>query len=233
MKTLPEFHFQEGEVLLFDKPFDWSSFDLVKKIRYMIKKAEGRDIKVGHAGTLDPYATGLLILCTGKATKTIESIQAQPKTYSGIIQLGATTPSYDLESEPDASFPVEHITEELIQKTAATFMGEQWQTPPIFSAKMIDGKRAYELARKGETPQMRPNLIHIYKLQLKPLENNRIQFLVTCSKGTYIRSLAHDIGKALQSGAYLASLCRDQIGDYKLTDAFSIETFQSLVNPQK
>lgn len=221
-----DWKFEEGEILLFDKPFDWSSFDLVKKIRYMIKKSVGKDIKVGHAGTLDPYATGLLILCTGKATKKIESIQAQPKTYSGIIQLGATTSSYDLESEPNETFPVDHITHEMLLLKAQSFVGVINQLPPIFSAKLINGKRAYELARRGEIPVMNPKQIEIYDFKVTPLENSRIEFTVTCSKGTYIRSLAHDYGKALNSGAYLASLRRDSIGHYELSKAFTTDSFK-------
>lgn len=219
-------NFEEGEILLFDKPFDWSSFDLVKKIRYMIKQNTGKNIKVGHAGTLDPYATGLLILCTGKATKKIESIQDQVKEYSGIIQLGATTPSYDLESEPNQTYPTEHITPALMVEVTKRFIGEMDQLPPIFSAKMINGKRAYELARKGETPIMNPKRIVIYDFVVEPLAENKLSFKVTCSKGTYIRSLAHDLGKALDSGAYLASLQRDAIGEYQLKNAYTIDSFR-------
>ena len=226
---ISSFHFEEGELLLFDKPFDWSSFDLVKKIRYMIKKHAGKDIKVGHAGTLDPYATGLLILCTGKATKKIESIQDLPKTYSGHIKLGATTASYDLESEPDRFFPIDHITDELIQATLPGFIGEQDQLPPIFSAKMIGGKRAYELARKGEVPVMNPKKIEIFDFQVNRLAADELAFTVQCSKGTYIRSLAHDLGKALGSGAYLSSLRRDAIGSHLLANAFTIPSFQELL----
>lgn len=223
---MKEWKFEEGEILLFDKPFDWSSFDLVKKIRFTIRKHLGRDLKVGHAGTLDPYATGLLILCTGKATKKIESIQDQKKVYSGIIKLGATTASYDLESEPDTFYPTDHITSELLQKTVNAFIGEQDQLPPIFSAKMIGGKRAYELARKGETPVMNPKKIEILDFRVQRIQNDELDFCVTCSKGTYIRSLAHDLGKALNSGAYLASLKREAIGEYRLSDAYSIDTFR-------
>ncbi len=221
-----DWKFEEGEILLFDKPFDWSSFDVVKKIRWMIKKNLGKDIKVGHAGTLDPYATGLLVLCTGKSTKKIESIQDQIKVYSGTMILGATTPSYDLESEPDTPYPIDHITDELLEKTIQTFIGVQDQVPPIFSAKLINGKRAYELARKGETPVMNPKKIEILEFIVKRVKPDELKFKVTCTKGTYIRSLAHDLGKALGSGAYLASLQRDAIGGYLLANAFSIETFR-------
>lgn len=223
---MKEWKFEEGEILLFDKPFDWSSFDLVKKIRFMIKKFVGKDVKVGHAGTLDPYATGLLILCTGKATKKIESIQDQPKVYSGTIKLGATTASYDLESDPDQFFPTDHITEQLIHQTVSSFVGIHDQVPPIFSAKMIDGKRAYELARKGETPVMNPKKIEIFDFQVQRIQPDELAFTVTCTKGTYIRSLAHDLGKALGSGAYLASLKREAIGSYNLQQAYTIDTFR-------
>ncbi len=223
---MKEWKFEEGEILLFDKPFDWSSFDLVKKVRNLIKKHLGKDIKVGHAGTLDPYATGLLILCTGKSTKKIEGIQDQKKVYSGTIKLGATTASYDLESEPDTFFPTEHITDELLEQTVKSFIGIHDQLPPIFSAKMVGGKRAYELARKGETPMLNPKKIEILDFKVQRTLVDELDFLVTCTKGTYIRSLAHDLGKALNSGAYLASLKREAIGDYTLTNAFSIESFK-------
>jgi tRNA pseudouridine55 synthase len=227
-----DWKFEEGEILLFDKPFDWSSFDLVKKTGNMIKKFVGKNIKVGHAGTLDPYATGLLILCTGKATKKIETIQDQLKVYSGNIKLGATTPSYDLESEPDQFFPIDHITDELIHTAVTSFIGVHDQVPPIFSAKMIGGKRAYELARKGEVPIMTPRRIEILQFQVQRLNNDELAFSVVCTKGTYIRSLAHDLGKALHSGAYLASLKRDAIGSYQLADAFTIDTFRESLEDQ-
>lgn len=220
-------NFEDGEILLFDKPFDWSSFDLVQKIKNTIKKHTGKKVKVGHAGTLDPYATGLLILCTGKATKKIETIQDQEKIYSGTIKLGATTASYDLESQPDKFFPIEHISDQLIQETAAKFIGEHHQLPPIFSAKMINGQRAYDLARKGEIPVMNPKLITIYEFKVDRLKPDELTFYVKCSKGTYIRSLAHDLGQALQSGAYLAALSRDGIGAYKLENAFTVASFEA------
>lgn len=223
---MKNWNFEEGEILLFDKPFDWSSFDLVKKVRFMMRKRLGRDLKVGHAGTLDPYATGLLILCTGKATKKIESIQDLPKKYSGIIHLGATTPSYDLESEPNEFFPTNHITDELLKERAKSFVGSFEQLPPIFSAKLINGKRAYELARKGETPIMNPKRIEIYDFNIERLDEQQVKFTVTCSKGTYIRSLAHDYGKSLGSGAYLATLRRDAIGDYEVNNSFTIDSFR-------
>ena len=222
-----DWNFEEGEILLFDKPFDWSSFDLVQKIKNTIKKHTGNKVKVGHAGTLDPYATGLLILCTGKATKTIDLIQNQPKTYSGIIKLGATTASYDLESEPDQLFPIEHINDKKIADVAKKFIGEQEQLPPIFSAKMINGQRAYELARKGEVPVLNPKKIEIFDFKISRKSLDEMEFIVKCSKGTYIRSLAHDFGKALASGAYLASLRRDGIGEHLLTDSYTVESFSN------
>jgi tRNA pseudouridine55 synthase len=223
MKTA--FDFEAGEILLFDKPFDWSSFDVVKKIRYLLKKKAGKEIKVGHAGTLDPYATGLLILCTGKATKKIESIQAAEKEYTGIIQLGAITPSYDLETEPDTVFPTAHITPKEVQNVLKKFIGPQMQLAPAFSAKMINGKRAYELARKGQEVDLKPHAVVIYELEALLKEDFSLHFRVRCSKGTYIRTLAHDIGIALQSGGYLSKLTRTAIGPYRLEDAWSIEDF--------
>ena len=222
-----EWNFEKGEILLFDKPFDWSSFDLVQKIKNTIKKHTGNKVKVGHAGTLDPYATGLLILCTGKATKTIDLIQNQPKIYSGIIKLGATTASYDLESEPNQFFPIEHISNEKIVETAKKFIGEQEQMPPIFSAKMINGQRAYELARKGEVPVMNPKKIEIFDFKVNRKSLDEVEFIVKSSKGTYIRSLAHDFGRALDSGAYLAALRRDAIGEHLLSKAYTIESFSN------
>jgi tRNA pseudouridine55 synthase len=219
-------NFEAGEILLFDKPFDWSSFDVVQKVKNTIKKHTGHKVKVGHAGTLDPYATGLLILCTGKSTKKIESIQDLPKTYSGRIKLGAITASYDLESEPEQFLPVDHVSDALIAEAVAGFVGEQDQLPPIFSAKMIQGTRAYELARKGEIPVMTPKKIEIFEFKVKHLAPDELEFMVTCSKGTYIRSLAHDLGQALGCGGYLAALSRDAIGEYALADAFTIERFE-------
>lgn len=229
---MPKWNFEDGEVLLFDKPFDWSSFDLVQKVKNTIKKYTNKKVKVGHAGTLDPYATGLLVICTGKKTKIIEGIQDQPKTYSGLIKLGATTASYDLESDPDQFFPIEHITDDLLSSTVQQFMGEQDQLPPIFSAKMINGKRAYELARKGEIPVMNPKKIEIFDFKVNRISADELEFIVKCTKGTYIRSLAHDLGKALGSGAYLASLRRDAIGEHLLADALTIESFRQSLEAQ-
>ena len=224
------FDFKNGEVLLINKPLTWTSFNVVKKIRYLIKyKTDFGKVKVGHAGTLDPLATGLIIVCTGKETKQIEKYQAQVKEYIATIKLGATTPSFDLETEIDNEYPIEHITEELIQKTLLQFKGTLNQTPPIFSAKQVNGKRAYTYARKGEHVEMKPVQISIDELEILSEfdELPELRLRIICSKGTYIRSLAHDIGKALNSGAYLAGLCRIRIGNYRLEDAFSIDDFEN------
>lgn len=223
---MKDLDFLAGEVLLFDKPMEWTSFDVVKKIRYELKKKLGvKKIKVGHAGTLDPLATGLLILCTGKKTKTIASIQEQEKTYEGTFYLGATTPSYDLETEVNATFDKTHISKKQIQEVTDAFIGEHLQSPPIFSAKKIDGKRAYEFARKGEERKMKKSLIQLYDFATDPTNFPEVEFKVRCSKGTYIRSLAYDFGLALNSGAYLKSLRRTQIGEHEVADAYSISRF--------
>ena len=216
--------FQEGHMLLIDKPKTWSSFDVVNKLRWQIKnKLKVKKIKVGHAGTLDPLATGLLVLCTGKFTKKIEGLTAHHKTYTGTILLGKTTPSYDLETEFDAEFPTDHITEALIDEVRQSFMGKQLQTPPIFSAKQIDGKRAYEFARKGETVELKQNQIEVFDLTLDTSALPEIHFSIKCSKGTYIRSIAADFGKALQSGGTLIALRRTASGDFDIADALSVE----------
>ena len=217
------YDFKGGEVLLVNKPLDWTSFDVVNKLRYTIKhKIKVKKIKVGHAGTLDPLADGLLIICTGKKTKTIESLMGMEKTYSGIIRLGATTPSYDLETEIDQTFSTEHIAEDLILKSAKEMEGVQDQYPPIFSAKKIDGKKAYELARKGANVELKSKKIEISQFEITKIDQNDIHFLIRCSKGTYIRSIAHDFGKALKSGAHLASLRRESIGEFELKNAKSV-----------
>ncbi|NEV94608.1 tRNA pseudouridine(55) synthase TruB [Psychroflexus sp. YR1-1] len=221
---------KEGQVLLFDKPLHRTSFQVVNKVRWLIKqKFELKKIKVGHAGTLDPLATGLVILCTGKATKTIESLMGQTKVYTGEFTLGATTPSYDLETEIDESFAISHITQELIDQSLAQFQGEIMQRPPIFSALKKEGKRLYEFARKGEEVDIPKRKVHIDHFEI--LENNlpKLKFKVRCSKGTYIRSLAYDFGKALDSGAYLSELRRTQIGDYRVEDALTIDEFENLL----
>lgn len=221
--------FLAGQVILIDKPLTWTSFNVVAKIRYTISRKLGiKKIKVGHAGTLDPLATGLLIICTGKATKTIESIQAKEKEYTGTFHIGATTPSYDLETEVDKTYATEHINKELLEKARLSFLGENEQTPPIFSAVKVDGKRAYKSARKGEEIKLKKRKIIISELEW---DNNlpELAFRVKCSKGTYIRSLANDVGKALQSGAYMSSLRRTQNGQFRIEQAWQIEDLVAFI----
>ena len=218
--------FQEGKVLLIDKPLDWTSFQVVNKLRWEIRRAHKiKKIKVGHAGTLDPLATGLLILCTGKMTKNIDTFQAQIKEYMGTFVLGGTTPSYDLETEIDQTFPTEHLTDELIRNATAQFIGEISQFPPVFSALKKDGKRLYEYARAGEAVDIPSRQVHISEFEITRINNLEIDFRVVCSKGTYIRSLANDFGKALNSGAHLSALRRTKIGDFDVENAVSIENF--------
>jgi tRNA pseudouridine55 synthase len=209
-------------IILFDKPYKWTSFDVVN----YVKKATG--YKVGHAGTLDPLATGLLILCTGKRTKDISTFQEMEKEYTGTIHLGATTPCFDLEKEPDAFFPTEHITTQMLHDTAIKTTGEQDQVPPLFSAKKVDGKRAYEMAREGSTHELKSNRINIKQFELTRIEMPEVDFRIVCSKGTYIRSIARDFGVELNSGAYLQALRRTRIGNYRVEDAFTLERFREL-----
>lgn len=216
--------FEEGQVLLIDKPLRWTSFDTVKKIRNLT-----RIKKVGHAGTLDPLATGLLIICTGKFTKRINEYMAQEKEYTGTFTLGATTPTYDLESEPVNFLPTESITEKQIRNSSAGFIGEILQVPPAHSAIKQDGKRVYELARQGKEVELEPRKINIHEFGIEKIEMPFIHFKVVCSTGTYIRSLAHDFGKTLGCGAYLSSLCRTRIGNFSLKDAMSIEAFEQKI----
>ena len=223
--------FLKGAVLLIDKQADWSSFDVVKKIRNLLCHKLGvKKIKVGHAGTLDPLATGLMIICTGKATKEIESYQGMPKEYVTTFRIGKTTPSYDLETEVDREYPTEHITRELILETIQQFIGESEQLPPMFSAKKIDGKRAYEFAREGKEKEMKAAAITIYEMELLDFNEYELTLRIKCSKGTYIRSLARDMGKALGSGAYMALLRRTAIGDYSVDDALELEKFEEKLN---
>ncbi len=219
--------FEEGKVLLINKPLQWTSFDVVKKVRNLINIK-----KVGHAGTLDPLATGLLIICTGKFTKKINEYMAQEKEYSGTFTLGATTPTYDLESEPEHFRSTENISEEEIIATTRKFIGEILQTPPAHSAIKVDGKRVYELARKGEEVKLEPRKIFIKEFIIEKIEMPVIYFRVVCSTGTYIRSLANDFGAALGCGAYLSSLCRTRIGAFKLEDAMSMESFEVMIKQQ-
>ncbi|MBU2018319.1 MAG: tRNA pseudouridine(55) synthase TruB [Bacteroidetes bacterium] len=216
--------FLEGKTLLFDKPLTWTSFDVVNKIRWHLKQKLGvKKIKVGHAGTLDPLATGLLIVCTGKHTKTIDSIMGGVKTYTGTFLLGKTTPCYDLEQAFDAEYPVEHITQEMMQQVVQTFIGVQQQFPPIFSAKQVDGKRAYDLAREGKEIVMKSNEIEIHAFTINTSRFPEVDFEITCSKGTYIRSIANDFGKKLKSGATLTALRRTKSGDFSIENAHQVE----------
>mgnify|MGYP000527746142 CR=1 FL=1 len=218
--------FQAGSIIIVDKPLTWTSFNVVSKIRYIIsRKLNIKKIKVGHAGTLDPLATGLLIICTGKQTKNINEYQGQIKEYTGTFTIGATTPSYDLETEVNETFPTEHLTNELVHKTTEQFLGTIQQRPPIFSALKKDGKRLYELARKGETTEIPTREITINEFEITNIEFPKIDFRVVCSKGTYIRSLAFDFGKALNSGAHLSALRRTKIGKFPVEKAVSINDF--------
>jgi tRNA pseudouridine55 synthase len=223
---MTEEEFKAGQILLFDKPLEWTSFQLVNKVRWLIRKNfKIKKIKVGHAGTLDPLATGLLIICTGKATKQIESLQGQEKEYTGTFTLGATTPSYDLETEVDQTFPIDHLSEEKIRKATEAFVGDIQQFPPVFSALKKDGKRLYEYARKGEEVKISARNVQISNFEITDISLPKVAFRVVCSKGTYIRSLAHDFGKELQTGAHLSALRRTRIGNYGVDDAHTIDSF--------
>ena len=225
-----DYEFKEGEVLLFNKPLHWTSFQLVNKVRWLVKRQlQVKKIKVGHAGTLDPLATGLMILCTGKKTKEIDQYQAAEKEYIGTLKLGATTPSYDGETAENYFFATQHITEEDIKKTMLTFNGEIQQMPPIFSALKVGGKKMYESARKGQEVAIKPRSIHIKELEILSINMPYITFKVACSKGTYIRSLAFDIGKALNSGAWLCKLQRTKIGEYSIDNAIDITNFEEMM----
>lgn len=225
MEDLTKINFPEGYVALIDKPLRWTSTDVVRKVNYALRHKGYRKIKVGHAGTLDPLATGVLLICIGKATKRVNELQAEAKEYIAEVTLGATTPSYDMEHEIDATYPTEHITRELIEEALASLCGERLQSPPIFSAKKIEGVRAYELARAGEQVEVRKALINIYNIEILELEMPKLTIKVSCSKGTYIRSLAFEIGEALQSGGYLSALRRTQSGGYRVEDGWQLEDF--------
>ena len=231
MSGSKKYNFRQGEVVIVDKPLHWTSFDVVNKLRYPLKKKYNiKRFKVGHAGTLDPLATGLLVICTGKMTKEINGFVLDSKEYTGTIQLGATTPSYDLETEIDATFPTEHIHQDLVNQIIPQFSGTIKQVPPIYSAKKVDGQRAYDLARKGIEVELKENEITIIDLELKLVDNNQITFKVNCGKGTYIRSLANDIGKALNSGGHLIELRRTRSGNFTTSDAKSIEEWLEIIN---
>ena len=215
-----------GQVLLIDKPLTWTSFQVVNKLRWEIRQAfDIKKIKVGHAGTLDPLATGLLVICTGKMTKQIDTFQGQIKEYTGTIVLGSTTPSFDLETEIDNTFPTKHITKDLIHETTKQFIGDIQQFPPVFSALKKDGKRLYEYARAGESVEIKSRTVCVKVFEITKIEGTNIDFRIVCSKGTYIRSLANDFGKALQSGGHLSTLRRTKIGDFNVNTATSIEDF--------
>lgn len=227
-------NFKEGEVLYFDKPLRWTSFAVVNKIRYHISRKLGvKKIKVGHAGTLDPLAMGVMIICTGKATKRIEEFQYHTKEYIATLQLGATTPSYDLEKEIDATYPTEHITREMVEEVLQQFKGTIEQIPPAFSACKVDGKRAYDLARKGDEVELKPKTLVIDEIELLECNLPEIKIRVVCSKGTYIRALARDIGEALQSGAHLTGLIRTRVGEVRLEDCMQVEDFPEWLEQQE
>lgn len=227
-------NFQEGEVLLFNKPLYWTSFDLVNKIRILLRSTFGlKKIKVGHAGTLDPLASGLMIICTGKATKKIDTFRDLDKEYIATFHLGETTPSFDLETETDNHYPTDHITEELVKDVLKGFLGEQKQLPPIYSAKLIDGKRAYEFARKGIDIKLEPVTVFFREIELISFEIPEVKLRLVCSKGTYIRSFARDFGEALKSGSYLSSLKRTAIGLYRVNDSYSLEKFKEYIEQMK
>lgn len=224
--------FVEGEILAFDKPYKWTSFDVVGKARWLLCHQLGlKKLKVGHTGTLDPLATGVVIVCTGRKTKLIDKLQYDTKEYVATLQLGATTPSFDLEKPIDQTYPTAHITRQLIDEVIPTFLGEQWQVPPMFSAVKVDGKRAYELARKGEEVELKPKLLVIDEIEVMSFDPTTMQLVirVVCSKGTYIRALARDIGQKLNSGAHLIALRRTRVGDYRVEDCMNFEQFEQLI----
>lgn len=218
----------DGEILCFDKPLTWTSFDIVNKVRReLCKKLQIRKLKVGHAGTLDPLATGVVIVCTGKCTHRIEQLMNHTKEYVATLKLGATTPSFDMERPEDATYPTEHISRELIDRVIPTFLGEQWQVPPAFSAVRVEGHRAYDLARRGEQVELKPKLLVIDEIEVLAFdpEQMTLDIRVVCSRGTYIRALARDIGQRLDSGAYLTALRRTRVGDYSLDSAYTMDSF--------
>jgi tRNA pseudouridine55 synthase len=227
-KNLSNSDFISGEILLFDKPLDWTSFDVVNRIRYKLcHKLDIKKLKVGHAGTLDPKATGLVVLCTGKFTKKIEEIQAEEKEYVATIKLGATTPSSDLETEEDQTFDTNHLTLDLIKETLNKFIGEIQQVPPVFSAIKVNGKRAFHYARNGEELKIKARTVQIYDIEIIHFENPELKIKIICGKGTYIRSLARDIGESLNNGAYLTQLRRTKIGEYDVKEAWGITEFEN------
>ncbi|MDE5962534.1 MAG: tRNA pseudouridine(55) synthase TruB [Alistipes sp.] len=224
-------NFEEGYIAVLDKPLEWTSADVVRKIKFTLRKLGYHRIKVGHAGTLDPLATGILLVCIGRATKMVDALQAEEKEYITDVMLGATTPSYDLEHPIDRTYPWEHITREKVLEALQSLTGERMQTPPLFSAKKVEGTRAYELARAGETVELRQAKITVYEMELLECDLPHIRIRVRCSKGTYIRSLAREIGEALDSGAHLTTLCRTRSGGFTLARSLQLDDFlQKLQN---
>lgn len=231
----PETDFAEGCIINFNKPYGWTSTDVVRKVKFTIEKITHKHLKVGHAGTLDPLATGVLVVCTGRATKQVDALQAERKEYTAEVMLGATTPSFDLEHPVDARYPYEHITREMAEQALISLSGERMQVPPVYSAKKFEGKRAYEFAREGSDVEMeqRQVLINIYKIELVAFELPKMQIRVECSKGTYIRALAREIGEALGSGAHLTALCRTRSGNYRIEDAITMDEFKEQLSLTK
>lgn len=229
-QLISSYDFQGGATLLVDKPKDWTSFDVVNKIHYALKRRLGvKKIKVGHSGTLDPMATGLLIICTGKATKLLSDLQGLSKQYTGTILFGGSTPSFDAETPIDERFPTEHITPELLENARHKFLGDIAQVPPIFSAIKVDGQPLYKKARQGESVEIKARNVHIYNFDFTRIALPEVDFNVACSKGTYIRSLAHDLGKAVESGAHLTALRRTRVGDFELANAWALEKLIQLL----
>lgn len=227
-------NFKDGAIICVNKPYGWTSFGVVNKVRYFVCRKQGvKKLKVGHAGTLDPLATGVMILCTGRATKRIEEFQAHTKEYVATLRLGATTPSFDLEKEIDATYPTGHITRELVEETLRQFVGSIEQVPPAFSACKVDGKRAYDLARKGHEVELKPKTLVIDEIELLACELPDIRIRVVCSKGTYIRALARDIGIALHSGAHLTALERTRVGEVRLEDCLALDQVEAWVDAQE
>lgn len=225
--------FIAGEIIAFDKPYRWTSFDVVGKARWLLCHRLGvKKLKVGHTGTLDPLATGVVVVCTGKQTKRIDELQQHTKEYVATLQLGATTPSFDLEKPVDATYPTAHITQELIEEVIPTFQGDQWQIPPMFSAVKVDGKRAYALARRGEEVELKPKLLVIDEIEIMSFAAEKMQLIlrIVCSKGTYIRALARDIGQRLDSGAHLIALRRTRVGDITEKDCVTMEQFEEMIS---
>ena len=223
--TLRGVEFPEGYVAVIDKPYEWTSADVVRKIQFQLRKCGYPKIKIGHAGTLDPLATGILLVCIGRATKQVEALQAEEKEYVAELMLGATTPSGDMEHEVDQTYPTEHITREMVEEALKSLTGEREQLPPLYSAKKVQGVRAYEFARAGEEVELKKALINIYEMELLEWDMPRIKIRVRCSKGTYIRSLAFEIGEAVQSGAYLTSLRRTRSGGYTVEKSHTLDDF--------